>query len=102
MIEQSFYRIYPKAFTKTNNGIIIKIEYRWTSDMMDGLTRRINLWYGHEIIYWIDNPKIVLKKHAQFRRTGINANEDVVKMFVDLFPNFTDEAIRISKKAGEK
>ncbi len=93
---------FPNAFTSSSNHIKIKREYRGISDILNGLSNgKIKLGYSHKDSYWkSDSTKCIKEAWAQYGRIGFDANQEVVDMFINIFPNFSNESVRISKRIG--
>ena len=94
---------YPDAFTKGSGFITIKEEYKGISDIINGLSQgNLHFGYKHSKKYWLSKPNRYVKEAwAQFGRIGYEANSEVVNMLIDLFPEFVDEAVKISKRIGK-
>lgn len=92
------------AFTFEKNSFKMKEEYRGISDILNGLSQgQLYFGYGHSKKYWKSKPNLyVIEAWAQFGRIGYDGNENVIEMFVELFPEFSNEVVRISKRLGEK
>lgn len=96
-------RKYPNAFETTQKGgLRLLEEYAGISDMLNGLSEGdINLGFGHRKEYWTDIKK-QREAVAQFGRIYYDNNEDVVKMFKDLFPTFDSKMEGIVKMMVSK
>ncbi len=93
---------FPHAFTSSSNYTKMKKEYRGISDILNGLSYgEIKLGFSHRDSYWKnDSTKCIKEAWAQYGRIGFEANQEVIDMLMSIFPNFTNESVRLSKRIG--
>lgn len=82
---------YPNAFTRNKRGeMILKEKYNGISDIISAITEDdVNLGFHHSKSYWqADKRRCASESWANYGYIRYLNDNDVVRMFEELFPNF--------------
>lgn len=92
-IGEMLYSWYPEAFSEDTKKLTLKEAYRGISDIIHGSSDgNIFLGYGHMATgYWEKERALESETFAQYGRTVYSGNEDVIKMFREIFPECWEE-----------
>ena len=98
-IEDMLYSRYQDAFTDSKRGIKFKPEYLGISDIINGMSQgKVKTGYYHSAEYWKRENALEKETWAQFGRILFEQNDEVMDLLSELFPETTDEVLRILKE----
>lgn len=95
-IRNYLMRLYPEAFTRISKaGMPVMGEaYRGVADILNGLSGGKETYgFKHSIGYWASSGALEAETWAQFGRIQYENDLEVLKLFQDIFPNFSQDAI---------
>lgn len=100
-VEAYLLQRYPSMFKRrTAKGLEVLEKYRGISDIFSGLTNdKLNFGYYHKAKYWLkDRNKLPKEAWSQYGSIFYRNDEEVTKVFKELFPNFYESAIMVTEE----
>lgn len=90
---------YANMFRDLDN-LMVWEEYRGVSDIFSGLSiDKLNFGYRHDREYWLkDTTRLSKEAWSQYGSVFYRNDEEVIKVFKELFPNFYESAIIVAEE----
>lgn len=89
-------KLYPAAFSRISKAgePVMGEAYRGIADILNGLSEgKITYGFKHSVEYWVSPGALEAEAWAQFGRIQYENNPDVLKVFQNIFPIFSKNAI---------